>query len=504
MGSGWGGFLPAGLLLAVLYAVVAASVGWGNSLNDAHSFRQSQTATTALYLVGAPFRLAYETPILGKPWAIPMEFPLYQLIVARIVDLTGGPLDQTGRFVSLIFFLLVNLPLHRLLRSTGVSAAHACLPLILFTISPFYLFWSRTFMIESTALFFSVAYLAACVEAAAGKRRWVAIAVLAGATAAAVKVTTFAVYLVIVVAWVGLRVVGRWTRDRDDRALREGVARLATMTAIPFATAVAWVRFTDDIKAANPLAAAYLTSGAVSPWTYGTVGQKCSWDVWAVVVGRFPGVIGLQTLAWGLFAVVVVVTLVHRRRWRETVACAAAALIAPAIFTNVHYVHSYYLIANGIFVVMAMGYAIVGLLEDPRRRRVGVGLSCAAVAVAVLGYRAYCLPILLEHDEGIRDAGEFIRSATPEGSVVICLGSEWSPLVSYYARRRALNLPVDPAGGDVHDALVDAAIDALEDEEVGAIVLVEPVRFPLERVEESLRKSGRDVPVLTLQGLQRF
>ncbi|NBW97376.1 MAG: hypothetical protein EBR28_11775, partial [Planctomycetia bacterium] len=47
---------------SVVYAIATATIGWGNTLNDRHSFRQTQTATTAYFLIDQPFRLAYETP----------------------------------------------------------------------------------------------------------------------------------------------------------------------------------------------------------------------------------------------------------------------------------------------------------------------------------------------------------------------------------------------------------------------------------------------------------
>ena len=59
--------LPLLFAVGVLYAIGTASIGWGNTLNDRHSFRQTQTATTAYYLVDKPLTLAYETPVLGKP-----------------------------------------------------------------------------------------------------------------------------------------------------------------------------------------------------------------------------------------------------------------------------------------------------------------------------------------------------------------------------------------------------------------------------------------------------
>jgi hypothetical protein len=47
----------------------------------------------------------YITPILGKPWAIPLELPFYQWIVARWRDFTGMGLDQSGKLVSIGFLL---------------------------------------------------------------------------------------------------------------------------------------------------------------------------------------------------------------------------------------------------------------------------------------------------------------------------------------------------------------------------------------------------------------
>lgn len=141
--------------VCLIYTIRTASIGWDHTINDRHSFRQSQTATTAYYMVNNPFKLAYETPILGKPWSIPMEFPIYQWIVARIVGILGMPLDQAGRLVSLLFFLSTTIPLFCLLRTAGVSSGYSWLPLTLFVVSPFYIFWSRTFMIESSALFFN-------------------------------------------------------------------------------------------------------------------------------------------------------------------------------------------------------------------------------------------------------------------------------------------------------------------------------------------------------------
>ena len=68
---------------------LSASRGWDTPGMLGHEFRQTQTALSIQAMQREGFRLDYPTPILGKPWSIPMEFPLYQLAVSSYCDLTG-------------------------------------------------------------------------------------------------------------------------------------------------------------------------------------------------------------------------------------------------------------------------------------------------------------------------------------------------------------------------------------------------------------------------------
>ena len=79
-------------------------IGWNNNILDQYGFRQAQTAISTYYTIKDGFALRYITPVLGAPWSIPFEFPLFQWIVAGLVLIFKTPLDQTGRFVSLFFF----------------------------------------------------------------------------------------------------------------------------------------------------------------------------------------------------------------------------------------------------------------------------------------------------------------------------------------------------------------------------------------------------------------
>src|SRR5262249_18342164 len=90
------------LVLAFLFAFAVLCVGLFQPLLDQYAFRQTQTALTSYWLMrGGPI-FAYETPVLGFPWSIPFEFPLYQLLAAAL-SLVGVPLDAAGRIVSFVF-----------------------------------------------------------------------------------------------------------------------------------------------------------------------------------------------------------------------------------------------------------------------------------------------------------------------------------------------------------------------------------------------------------------
>src|SRR5580658_9431992 len=82
------------LILEICFFVhlVFSIMGWNHNLEDYYGFRQCQTAISTYYTIKDGFKINYETPVLGKPWSIPMEFPLYQWVVAAAVMVFHTPL----------------------------------------------------------------------------------------------------------------------------------------------------------------------------------------------------------------------------------------------------------------------------------------------------------------------------------------------------------------------------------------------------------------------------
>jgi hypothetical protein len=142
------------LLAAGVFAFWAFSAD--RPLFDHFGFRQNQTAMTAQWFdVKNPIRglFFYETPEFGAPWMVPFEFPLYQGVVAILSHRSGFSLTTTGRLVSGLFFLAALIPLWFLVREMRLGLRFFFFSVVLLLFSPLYLYWSRTFMIESTAVF---------------------------------------------------------------------------------------------------------------------------------------------------------------------------------------------------------------------------------------------------------------------------------------------------------------------------------------------------------------
>jgi hypothetical protein len=155
--------LVVALLGALGFSAFCLSRGFGYVILDMQVFRQSQTALSVSTLpVGGPW-IAYETPVLGAPWAIPFESPTYQWIVALVCHFTGLSVNQAGRLVSYVFFLATLLPIWMLVRAARADISAFLLFAILYVLSPIYLFWGHSVMIETTAVFFCALWLALTV-----------------------------------------------------------------------------------------------------------------------------------------------------------------------------------------------------------------------------------------------------------------------------------------------------------------------------------------------------
>lgn len=421
--------------VCLIHSFWAISRGWNNPLVDAHAFRQTQTAISVFYLLkGSPW-LAYETPVLGVPWSIPMEFPLYQGIVAILVKLFQTPIDQTGRFVSAFFFYLSLIPIYVILSYLQVARAFRWLFLSLFLASPLYLFWARTFMIESTALFFSLSYIASIVVYF--RQRMLIFALLScifGVAAGLTKATTLVGFLIL--AFIGTG--ANWLKKESQRRLiQDFLIPLVAFFMIPYLVTKMWVNFADAQKLLNPMAADFITSQALKDWNFGTIAQKLSWSGWINYLNRtLKDVFGGTTIS----LIVLLILPFFTKRKLFIFGSISVFVITVAIFTNLHFVHNYYPYANAIFLLGAAGFTIMGLIERQRKILHSVGWFCLALILLsqLQFYRLFWYSKIKSYSTNYLEIASQVQSVTSSDGVLLIYGHQWNSLIPYYSQRRAL------------------------------------------------------------------
>jgi hypothetical protein len=424
-------------LLSLGFSLWATSVGFHNSLFDFHGFRQTQTAiSTESILHGGSF-LHYETHVLGPPWSVPFEFPLYQGIVAALTKAFSTRLDETGRFVSILFYYLCFFPLASILSQISLRRTQMVPALALFAISPVYVFVSRLFMIESTALFLSLLYTDQMLRLVLGGRRWqywhVAGAAAFGVLAGLVKVTTFAPFFLLgtcVVVW------GLW-RDRESGKLKGNIAAAAAVFCIslPVAVTWCWTRFADGVKAQNPFGA-YLTSKMLTAWNFGTLDQRSHLNPYLHFLGATNNHIGSFFAA--VVVLVVYVWLCRRWNWIAVV-CLVLYIGTTLTFFNLHYIHEYYPYSTAIFLVVATGELIASVLKTRGPRAwIGVALLVLMMAACVVRYSVRYYPVQHANAPGRPEAAALIDSTTGPESVILIIGLDWSSEFPYQSHRRAI------------------------------------------------------------------
>ncbi len=132
--------------MAFVFNLWAASVGWGNGNLRGHEFRQAQTALSTYFIQRENnFSLAYPTPVLGKPWSIPMEFPLCQWTVDGLSNVRGIALTPAARLVGLLCFYLTLPAVFFMLGQWQLPASRRWLILGLIVSSPMYIFMRGDF-----------------------------------------------------------------------------------------------------------------------------------------------------------------------------------------------------------------------------------------------------------------------------------------------------------------------------------------------------------------------
>jgi len=455
--------------LVFAYSLWSATVGWDTPIVQQYEFVQAKAAIGAYYIASGGPILRYEFPIFGPPWSVPYEFPIYQVASAWTHNFTGMPLEQAGRLVGKIFFYLSCIPLFFIARVLGFRGKTILIPITLFLASPIYLFWSRQFMNESTAIFFSLAYLMAAMLwiKKSNNMLWF-IAVALGAIAALAKSTTYVSFALVV----GIYLSFEMLRNRSFTLSR--LVRSFVVLLFPLIVGLVWVRFTDSLKSMNPIAAdIHVSTTWVKSYLFNAGLSERMGSFWYHLFRiTIHDAIGHRTV-W-IFSVLFAVFL-GKRAWLYWL-CSLLFLVAPLIFAHAHMTHDYYANANAIFLVFAIAALVERAVVSEKK---WISLLGAILFVLVIGYevRDFMGKGYIQQQERRMEPVIFakkLQKIVAPNDVLLMYGEDWCPVIAFQAERRAIMLQ----NGNWYNPRLAESLSLLhaEGKKVGVTVLCHEAR----------------------------
>ena len=409
---------------------------------EEHGFRQTQTALTSFYLKKDGFSFSYDTPVLGKSWSIPFEFPIYQEIVALVSNFLNISLTIVGRVISLLFTVMSCIPIYLTLNFLGFSKRVILFSLSLFLSTPLYIFWSGTFMMESTALFFTLFFIYYGVRIL--KRDWTKknyiLMALFLLLALLQKITTpLPVLIVFIIIFLLFSI-----KLDDLRNNKITILKIFISVFLAILISIVWLNYTDTLKLENPIGKG-LTSYNLREWNYGSFDQRLSKNLWVdVILNRVANksILGLFGLSLIFF------TLLFIRSKNYIIFILLILFFLPFIlFTNLHIVHNYYQVANSIFLIIAAAISIC-LFCDKFLHNHKFLYSFIIIFFIFSNlfnfygnsFAAKKTDINLLNNKTLAVAN-YIKSTTDPNKPVIWFGFDWSSEAAFYSERRSLTVP---------------------------------------------------------------
>ena len=328
--------------------------------------------------------------------------------------------------------------------------------------------------------------------------RWLAAGLAFGILAALCKITTWAVACGVT----GLLVLFSTRSLQSKDLVWLAIACVVAVCAI--LPGKLWLSHGDSVKSANPFAREIITANSEkqAAWNFGTWEQKTNPAVWQHF-GRHIGdqlAVPVPFIGYLFVPLILIVGVVANPKRLPLILvflCGFAA--GPLVFTNLYFEHNYYWVANGTWLVLAIGVALAAISES---RPHGIwpqytsAAFCAVICIA--GFAAWhskFLPILqnLPKREKLAEAwtAPIQKLVPPERSILI-LGNDWNPNAFYYAERKGIGYPT-VAGVPFPSPLFDESLAKFTNQDrLGAVVVNEQILTGPDRtlVIEQLEKLG--------------
>lgn len=470
--------IKANRIKAIILAVIALSVllrfiNINAPLeNDRHNFRGTQTAFIVKSMQNNGFSLSeFEIPVFGEPWdTVYMEYPVYQILVYLLMKLFhGGSIDMWCRITDIIAFYLSAGSLF-LFAAKEAGKRAAVIAVLFYVLLPYDIYWSRTAMIEFTAVLFAVSY---CYGITSWMRKpgWLffIFALVCGSMAYLAKSTTMFVYVYFLAFYIPCLLFAEYKKENGSASVKGAIhyysgrwryiLQLGLLCVLPVIPGVMWTRYADMKKMQNPHTV-FMTSSAIKAWNFGSLQMRLDPGVWKALTEQYTGFL----LGGGTFFIMlaVLVFLLGSRRYMGLIISAlAASFLAMFTLINLYLEHDYYQTATAPVACIALGAMLYDVIfsnkfteHDGIFRNAILALLGIALIAGMYRDSGFYFKELLRESKVNNDAGLLIKEITDPDERILVDGEDWSSRVLYYADRKGF-MNRDPYTGSFSGYCLD-------------------------------------------------
>jgi 4-amino-4-deoxy-L-arabinose transferase-like glycosyltransferase len=439
------------LTITVLLGLAVRLYGINLPLVDSHQVRQAQTAMVARNLYEDKMNiLRTRLDFFGNvPGHVIMEFPLMHAITALLYYFFGVH-EIIGRLVSVAFSVGAICLMYGLARQF-LSAPGFFAALLLYTFSPMNIFFSRTFMPESSMMFFVVGSVYFLLKWLDKHSLFLYLtAIVFAAFTCLVKPTSIPIFAPICMAWF-LKY-----RKKLFLCFKFWVYMLLTMSP-----AVFWAVYAYYFNTHNPCD----TIGFGSNWIYmitarGFINHWFSIKFYTFVGGSI--ILLILTPLGFMVTLVGILTAGFANRRAILYAWLAAIIVYFYIFSGASSSHIYYHLPLLPPAAIFFGLGIEWLMNNKSireafKQKLSIWVTLTLIILVLagygIGYYKYFKYMYSKRLPYVLEISEIIKKYQPNARFLVDNGGFLTPVLSYYSHSRAQFFGL---GGKVIDALEDA------------------------------------------------
>lgn len=430
----WIGLIIAAALLSRMYHLTYP-------LDDAHAFRQAQTAGLIRDYYREGINLLYPRMItLGNPGYVVLEFPLYQALAALLYKILS-PNIIWSRLLSVLSGLLSILLIYRT-TAKFMDQKSAIFASLFFACAPFNIFHNRTPIPESLTILLSLIMLDFLIEGINNKRNvFLVLGIISGCFGLMMKSPYVApLYIPLVCTLI--------KREQGLKSLLN--IRFLAVVTIPAAAMILWQRHanavnelyfsTVDYPFKELYASVVVKLRPLNLWYFGNIDQRLTLENYSIIGGRiFRHILsgaGIFFLGIGFVAVIKKKAGIFSYSWLFSV------IGSILVIFNLNIVHDYYQMPIAPILAVFCGAGFSYLTDLFRNRTITFVAAAALMSFYIFTSWSFTTEFFNRTNDLV-EVGRFIDNSVEKNAMIATSTAGpglWDPTLMYYADRRGFDV----------------------------------------------------------------